>query len=175
MVIYTENDILKTVFQDTVICQSVNCRGVMGRGLAQAIRTKFPQVYDVYRSDFAEGVLTLGYVSYISCNNTNFIANICGQEGYGTDKQYTDYDALEVGFEDVKAFALANGCKVAIPYGIGSGLGGGSWERISTIIEEIFGDNEVICMICRKRESGETIGKDKTKKEETTTGALQPF
>ena len=34
---------------DTIICQQVNCMGVMGAGLAAQIRRKWPNVYNEYR------------------------------------------------------------------------------------------------------------------------------
>jgi O-acetyl-ADP-ribose deacetylase (regulator of RNase III) len=33
-----------------VICQQVNCKLIMGAGLAKQIRNKWPQVYTEYRS-----------------------------------------------------------------------------------------------------------------------------
>ena len=33
----------------TYICQQVNCRGVMGAGLAKQIRDKWPVVFDEYK------------------------------------------------------------------------------------------------------------------------------
>ena len=35
--------------EDTIICHQVNCKGVMGAGLAKQIRDKWPDVYDRYR------------------------------------------------------------------------------------------------------------------------------
>lgn len=33
----------------TVVCHQVNCKGVMGAGLAKQIREKHPEVYEAYK------------------------------------------------------------------------------------------------------------------------------
>ena len=36
--------------EDTIICHQVNCKGVMGAGLAKQIRDKWPVVFDEYKT-----------------------------------------------------------------------------------------------------------------------------
>jgi hypothetical protein len=43
---------------------------------------------------------------------------------------YTNYDALKSGLENVEQFASTYGFSVAIPHGIGCGLGGGDWQGV---------------------------------------------
>jgi hypothetical protein len=111
----------------------------MGAGLAKAIRERYPQVYTQYMKENDEGLLNLGYVSYIDVYNSNMVANICGQESYGRgSKRYTDYDALYVGLSDVFDTAQQMGYDVVIPYKIGCGLANGDWDVVTDMIEEIF-------------------------------------
>jgi hypothetical protein len=56
------------------------------------------------------------------------------QDGFGRDKQFTDYNALRECFQKVRHYA--GGRTVYIPYRIGCGLGGGNWEEVSAIIEQ---------------------------------------
>jgi O-acetyl-ADP-ribose deacetylase (regulator of RNase III) len=135
-----------------IICQQVNCRAVMGAGLAKEIRAHFPGVYDGYIR-FCAGKTPqelLGKVNFVSENvegKTYVFANIFGQLDYGRGgRQYTDYAALESGFREVHAYAKEKNLSVAIPYGIGCGLGGGCWERVKEVINKIFND-EVVCEI----------------------------
>jgi O-acetyl-ADP-ribose deacetylase (regulator of RNase III) len=134
------NDIFDGQPNKCIIVQSVNCQGKMGSGLAKAIRDKYPQVYDLYRAEYELEMLELGYTSYIEVEPDKYVANICGQEFYGYDgKQYTNYDALRNGLEDVKMMAQALNVDVVIPYRIGCGLGGGDWDGVVLpMVEEVF-------------------------------------
>ena len=51
MVRYIDGDILSEPKQGEriIICQQVNCAGVMGAGLAKQIRAKYPVVYSEYQ------------------------------------------------------------------------------------------------------------------------------
>jgi O-acetyl-ADP-ribose deacetylase (regulator of RNase III) len=135
---------MKDVFEGTpdkcIIVQQCNAKGVMGAGLAKAIRDRYPQVYDHYRAEFELGLLELGYTSYIEVEENILICNIVGQESYGREKKlYTNYKALRAGLEDVKMMAHDLGLDVVIPFGIGCGLGGGKWsEVVYPMIEYVF-------------------------------------
>lgn len=128
---------LKIVQQDLlcveqgVIVQQVNCRHVMGRGLAQAIKQKYPAVFEAYRSKQWK----LGDVQLVQVSSSLYVANVAGQDGYGTDKRYTDYDALRTGLRRVNAWATQKGLPIHIPSGIGCSLGGGNWDVVQDIIQ----------------------------------------
>lgn len=144
MVIHVMNDIFKGQPNECIIVQQVNCRGVMGRGLAKSIRDKYPQVYEHYMAEYQLGILELGYTSYIEVEPNKFVANICGQYNYGRNGLFTNYKALQKGLEDVKMMAEALNVNVAIPYRLGCGNGGGDWEgKVLPMIEEIFKDSTI--------------------------------
>ena len=70
--------------------------------------------------------------------------NIFGQDFYGRDKQYTDYNALFKGFvdsitdyRDINKFNCDVQIPIAIPYNIGCGLAGGDWNIVEKILKEI--------------------------------------
>ena len=124
----------------TIICHQVNCKGVMGSGLAKQIRDKHPEVYEAYKqkcSDIDRGIGGLGDVQFIPIYNvivTHIIANIFGQYNYGRNRRYTDYDALRKAFRTLAKHH--SGCVVRMPYKIGCGLGGGDWDIVSQSIED---------------------------------------
>ena len=85
-----------------IICHQCNCQGVMGTGVAAEVKSRYPEVFEVYRRDYEEGKLVLGYVSFAQTSTGQIIANLCGQEKYGYDgKQYTHYDKLQECFDRV--------------------------------------------------------------------------
>ena len=67
-----------------------------------------------------------------------------GQYKYGTDKQQTDYKALEEALFTLKINAKDHNLSVSIPVNLGCGLAGGSWEIVYKIIEEVFHDYDVV-------------------------------
>ena len=123
--------------QGIVVCHQVNCKGVMGAGLAKQVRVKFPGVYRVYKEKCdAFGSENLGSVQFCSClcDAGYIIANVFGQDRYGRDKQYTDYNALRKAFRYI-AQAFPNDA-IRIPYLMGCGLAGGDWNIVLQIINE---------------------------------------
>jgi len=124
-----------------LICHQVNCKGVMGAGLAFSIRKKWPYVYDAYRYAFKKNQLKLGFTQIVSVDAGIMVANLCGQGGYGRGKRYTDYRALRTCLQGVTR--LLN-LPIYIPYKIGCSLAGGDWNIVEKIIEEEIPD-AIIC------------------------------
>lgn len=123
--------------QGVIICHQVNCQGVMGAGLAKQVKTKFPSVYHAYKEKCdALGSKNLGSVQFCSCLSEAgyIVANVFGQDRYGTDKRYTNYNALKKAFSAV-AQAFPNDA-IRIPYLMGCGLAGGDWNVVLQIINE---------------------------------------
>lgn len=141
-----------------IICQQVNCQGVMGAGLAKQIRDKYPEVYNVYKEyifkrkvNCLDGVKLLGSVNPVYINKNLIIANIFAQWDYGTNRIQTDYESLKEGLEYIeKTVAPVYNLPVYIPYGIGCGLAGGDWETVEFIIKMIFKDSRVQCIIVKR-------------------------
>lgn len=134
-IIYYKGDILESGAD--VICHQVNCKGIMGAGLAKQIRNKYPKVYEQYkdRCYYAVGSL-LGLNQYIQVEDDKWIANLFCQNNYGRDKCYTDYPALQKSLESLKEDMGI--CTIALPYRMGCGLAGGDWSIVSEIIVEVF-------------------------------------
>ena len=139
---------------EDIIVQQVNCKGVMGAGLAKAILNKYPNVKKEYQSfrnfNLNKGLTDkdlLGLVNYVRVSDVKVIANIFGQVNIKKNRfdntVYTKTDALTRGLKEVKELSKQLNKSVAIPYGIGCGLAGGDWNIISELIESIFSDYKV--------------------------------
>ena len=141
---------------EDIICHQVNTKSVMGAGLAKQIRNKYPEVYPSYQR-YCKGCKDgnpqnlLGEVQTILCSDGKIVANLFGQYDYGRDKQYTDYNALKQSLESILTIAKMFNDSIAIPYGIGCGLAGGSWDIVYSIIEEVFKDYDVTIYQLEKR------------------------
>jgi len=130
---------------ENIISHQVNCMSVMGGGIAKQIKRKYPNVYEEYKN-YLSGIFSinaLGACQIVKAEDNKYIANLFGQHKYGRDKQYTDYKALEEALFSLKVSAKDHNLSVAIPFNIGCGLAGGSWETVYKIIEEVFEDYDV--------------------------------
>lgn len=141
---FVNGDILNT--KANIIVQQVNHRGVMGSGLAKQIRNKYPEIFDGYASmckthtfkDLMRQGLVCWYYGEGDDGKVQYIASVFGQEYYGTDRRHTNYFSLLNGIRSVFDYADIQGYSVAIPYGIGCGLGGGDWEIVLTMIKDVL-------------------------------------
>lgn len=128
-----------------IIVQQVNCLGVMGAGLAKAIRCKWPKVFDEY--SYLCGRLDpkglFGCVQFVDVGRGLTVANSFSQLGFGdsrkTGKVYTDTGVLVGNIEYItcKAEEDFGGARVYIPAGIGCGLAGGTWSVVSSRIQHL--------------------------------------
>lgn len=131
-----------------VICHQVNCQGVMGSGIAKQVREKYPNVYTEYQTYCkAAKESMLGKVLIVPTEDGFSIANLFGQNNYGYDGNlYTSYDKLHECLEYVKVFGLNR--TIAIPYLMGCYRGGGDWNVVYKMIEDLFGDSDCDILIC---------------------------
>lgn len=160
MIKYVTGNILDS--EADAILHQVNCQGTMGAGLAKQIKDCYPHVYEKYRTACTKDKFEcralgldksrlLGKIQIIpkqhhSENESNIasqvIVNLFAQEFFGRDRRYTDYDALRSCLRKVnERFA---GQTVAIPYFMGCGLAGGSWDIVLEIIVREFQDCNVL-------------------------------
>ena len=149
MIEFKHGDILTS--SADIICQQVNCKGVMGRGLAKQIRDKWPDVFSQYqvyiesfKRDIGAGRL-LGSVNFASTGiDTNQqVANCFGQDSYGVNGTYTDLSALKQSLEtvrDLSEHGIMGSYSIAIPYNIGAGLGGANPDDVHQMLTEVFKD-----------------------------------
>lgn len=128
-----------------VILHQVNCRGAMNSGVAKQIRQKWPWVYwqYMYACRTASPERLLGCTQTVFVNEYQAVINLFTQKDFGYDgKKYTDYDALK------EALMLAqkhfHGKTIAIPYKMSCCRGGGDWNIVYKMIEEIFSDEDVL-------------------------------
>lgn len=162
----------KNVFDSDahIIAHQVNIEGLMGAGIAKTIKAKFPSVYSRYHtacSKVRNRSELMGKIQLLKEKNkiiANLFAESLNKNIDGNRK--TDYDALRCCLQ--KLNNSCKGHKIAIPYKIGCGLGGGDWNIVSNIIKEECRDIDV--EICSLEQIDEQILSD-----ETTTDLLLEY
>ena len=143
MVRTVDGDILDA--KETYIVHQVNCAGAMGRGLALMIRNRYPEVFRRYQQYCADhhAKALFGRVLLIPTEDGKVICNVFGQNGYGMTKQQTDYASLSKAFMSLAKIVPQNEA-IAIPYGMGCGLGGGNWKIVEGMIREVFAKRQIV-------------------------------
>lgn len=155
MIKYQIGDLLSV--KEGIIAHGVNCQGVMGSGVALAIRRKHPEAYlsyieyienfqNLYKKEFSdqefETKSLLGCMQITHTENENlFIANCFTQDFYGTERRHVNYEAVAQSFSELELYTYLG--TLHIPK-IGAGLAGGDWKVISAIIESEF-KGDVVC------------------------------
>lgn len=132
-----------------IIAHGCNLRGKMGKGVALAIKQKWPEAFLAYEHEVLDGGAKLGDVVWARTERDStlfeqlpeapWVANVITQERIGNDgARYVSYDAVDVGLRRVaqRAVAELGVGEIAIP-AIGTGLGGGNWRIIVEIIHAI--------------------------------------
>jgi O-acetyl-ADP-ribose deacetylase (regulator of RNase III) len=126
-----------------VIAHQVNCKGVMGKGVALQIKNKYPHVYNNYLRFIKENSPCLGKCLIVITEEV-VIANLFAQDDYGYGKVFTDYKALESSLKSLsEQMKSHNFSSVAFPDMIGCGLAGGNRDTVLKLIENILSDFEV--------------------------------
>jgi len=133
-----------------VIAHQVNCRGVMGAGVAKAIKQKYPEVYEQY-AEYCEEYEDEKDELFGSClvadtqDGYHLIANLFGQKDYGTHNTQTDYKKLYSALLELKDYMIENHVNtLSFPYMIGCGLAGGDEQIVEKLIREVFDETNII-------------------------------
>lgn len=148
---YRKQDI--TTVESGVVVHGCNCLGVMGAGVAKAIKQRWPQAYLEYAwvcvdKDPAE---LLGSVHWYEAGEALLVANAFTQIGCGTDKVHADTTAIRSALYNVANEAVTRGLPVYMPL-IGCGLGGLKWETdVKPIVEEVVAKfpqlDVIVCLV----------------------------
>lgn len=136
MIELQQGDILKA--KADVLVNTVNCVGVMGRGIALQFKKAFPDVFKAYEAACKRGEVEPGKVLVHDLNRfeqPHYVINVPTKEHW-RGKSRMDY--VEVGLEALVAEIRRLGAKsVAVPP-LGCGLGGLDWEDVRPRIEQAF-------------------------------------
>lgn len=144
--------------ENGILVHGCNCHGVMGAGVAAAVRRKYPSVYDAYVRQHRTTGLRLGttQVCYSSLDSGDdwvkrhgdaacaglpqglVVVNAMTQYDFGTHQRQVDYDAITSTFSRIRLLARDSGLHVYFPL-IGCGLAGGVWDEVEPLILDALG------------------------------------
>lgn len=114
---------------------TVNCKGIMGGGIALLFKERFPQMYLDYRNKCNVGLIEPGSVNTYANDDGNpkFILNLATKDDYRNPSklEWIDEGVFDLFFTVVQ-FRIK---KVALP-ALGCGLGGLNFEDVKAIYEK---------------------------------------
>ncbi len=182
MINYIKGDLLYAY--ERAICHCVNIQGKFASGVAGVIAKKYPGVRKVYLDRFQAGNWALGDIQtvYVCLDDDPenpkglYVVNMASQDKYGYDgKVYLDYDATRECFTKLFEFCQRNKINpVAIPF-FGVGLAGGSWDKVSKIIEETQGDITVNVYYINDSDYQKHVGSSCLEEKSSSFPQKKPF
>ena len=136
-----------------VLVQQVNCFNTMGKGIAKAISTAYPEVARADNATQAGDRAKLGTYTYARVKENVVVANAYGQFNYGwlnpldSNGRQTDYEALRKSLTAIRDDFTGRSTHPVIfyvPKHIGANNAKGNYNIIRPIVEEIFKDHELV-------------------------------
>jgi O-acetyl-ADP-ribose deacetylase (regulator of RNase III) len=143
---FTTGDILAADAEALV--NTVNCVGIMGRGIALQFKNAFPENFDAYAAACARGEVQPGRMFVFETHmvtNPKFIVNFPTKRHWRGKSRMEDIDSgLKALVQEIRARDIQS---IAIPP-LGSGLGGLRWADVRPRIEAaLHGQNELHVMV----------------------------
>jgi O-acetyl-ADP-ribose deacetylase (regulator of RNase III) len=136
MLAFTTGDILSADVEALV--NTVNCVGIMGRGIALQFKNAYPENFKAYRKACSRREVVPGRVFVFATGtitNPKYIINFPTKRHWRGKSRIED---IAAGLTDlVNEVSARNIESVAIPP-LGSGLGGLAWPEVRTLIENAF-------------------------------------
>ena len=133
MIKYTQGDLLASNAE--AIVNTVNCVGVMGRGIALQFKKQFPDNYKFYEAACKKDEVAPGKMFVYEMNgsiNPRFIINFPTKRHWRGTSRIED---IESGLRDlVRVIQSKKISSIAIPP-LGCGLGGLDWKVVKVYIE----------------------------------------
>lgn len=147
---YIKKDITSIDFG--IVAHGCNCQFKMGSGVAGAIRSTWPLVYEEYmklQPLYSDTHELLGRAQYIKIYDGLWVANLFTQEFYGYEnKKYADEMAIYDAIKSTLALAKEMELPVYIPK-IGAGLGGLDWDtEVYPLLSRAVGETKVSLTVC---------------------------
>lgn len=133
-------DLFNPAWNFEAIGHGVNCKGVMGSGIAPLFKKRWPKMYDHYKAACDGRFLLPGQVIpwQVSPSGNRWVYNIASQYQPGADARLS---FLRAGLEYVKFHMQEKDIeRLGLPR-IGAGIGGLNYEDVYDVVDDIFGNS----------------------------------
>lgn len=131
------------IFSDNsqAIVNTVNCVGVMGKGIALEVKKRFPDCFNAYRDDCSKGLVKVGQVT--TYENSSLFGGMKYIINFPTKKHWfnpSEIQWIKSGLSALRIEIYRLKLKsIAIPP-LGCGCGGLNWNEVKSLIIEKLSD-----------------------------------
>lgn len=142
-----------------ILIHGCNCFHTMGRGLALALRQRWPEVYEADQTSVCGDYDKLGKYTIATLSDSREVYNLYSQYRYGRKDVQISYAAIEEGLKSIAAQLKENDDedkRIIMPL-IGATNGGADPIFIKQVILSIFGDLNVTVVTDEIKESRDKI------------------
>jgi O-acetyl-ADP-ribose deacetylase (regulator of RNase III) len=120
-----------------VVVNTVNCKGVMGKGLALQFKKTYPEMYNDYRQKCEEGKIAIGHLDLYKGTPRYWILNF-PTKNHWRNKSKLEY--IEKGLQEFKEKYKEWGItSIAFPR-LGCQQGGLNWNEVKPLMEKYLKD-----------------------------------
>lgn len=134
---YQKGDIFDSSAQ--VIVNTVNCKGVMGKGLASAFKQRYPAMFAVYQQECKTSKLRIGRPT-LYCDSTPWILNFPTKDHWRFPSKL---EYLEKGLEFLVAnYRKAGITSIAFPK-LGAQNGKLSWDEVGPLMAKYLSQLDI--------------------------------
>lgn len=157
MLRFTTGDVLAA--ETEAIVNTVNCVGVMGRGIALQFKRAFPENFAVYEAACQRGEVVPGRILVFETGQLagpRYILNFPTKRHWRAKSRIED---IEAGLADLRRVLVDRGIRsVAVPP-LGSGLGGLDWSAVRERVQASLGDLPDVDVVVYEPGGGPTDGR----------------
>ncbi|WP_191084738.1 macro domain-containing protein [Roseococcus microcysteis] len=148
MIEFTRGDMF-TMAADARV-NTVNCKGVMGAGVALAFKQRFPDMFKDYQRACRSGAVKPGKLHVWRNLSGDWVINFPTKRDWREQSRYED---IEAGLDALREYLKPHGpITVALP-ALGCGNGGLDWTRVSSMIKERLSDIEARILVFEPADS----------------------
>ena len=160
MIEYKTGDLLAESAE--ALINTVNCVGVMGRGLALQFKRKFPENFKAYAAACKRGEVQPGRMFVFDMGgiaNPRYIINFPTKRHWRDKSRMEDIESgLEALIKEIKELNIKS---IAVPP-LGSGLGGLDWAEVKRHIEQALVDMDAHVIVFEPSEPSADESKSAT-------------
>jgi O-acetyl-ADP-ribose deacetylase (regulator of RNase III) len=151
MIIEREGDLFLQTDLDA-LAHGVNCRGVMGAGIAVGFKVLDRPMFEAYREICYAGELRPGNIFPWKTDSGIVVYNIASQDKPGREARYF---ALTLGLQRAVEHAEKVGVRsIGMPR-IGCGIGGLEWEKVKDLMNDISEETSVKLVVVTPPRKGQ--------------------
>ena len=137
MIEFTKGDMFEEPADIRV--NTVNCKGVMGAGVALAFKSHYPEMFKDYRRACDAGEVQPGHLHVWKTLTGEWVINFPTKRDWRDPSRYED---IASGLSALRTYLQSQGpVRVVLP-ALGCGHGGLDWNRVAPMIEQNLADLE---------------------------------